>query len=551
MSPLIVLNNTAQLTRLDPLEKTLVTKPVVLIGFQNQGNLGIGYLAATLMRRGYQVKVLDFEDHPEQILTAIQTDVPIVVGFSLIFQFYLPRFRALMRYLRDHGVHCHFTIGGHFPSLSHERTLELIPEVDSVVRFEGELTLLELTEALLHEREWHNLAGIAYRKGERIIANPLRPLLDDLDALPFPHRQYEPTLVLGQKTIPILASRGCSRTCSFCSIHMFYRAVPGRIVRIRKTSEVVREMQSLHREKGISIFLFQDDDFPLFGPSWRRWALSFVEELHKQDLVGKIIWKISCRADVVERELFSILRDAGLYLVYMGLESGSEEGLDVLHKEITVDQNLKAVDTLKSLGLMWEFGFMLFDPSSTFESIRENVKFLRGIVDDGSVAATFCKMLPYDGTPIKDVLMKEGRFNGDVCNPDYDFLDPRIALYYQAIGSMMGKWVNGPTCVAAMINHAWHEVFVMERLFSPSASLADYKASLSALTKFSNELLFSVVEELATGLQQNGGELPEYPALDGNRERILSVLVDQRNQFVYENQSWLMKTASGQAMAMA
>jgi len=524
---------------------------VVLIGFQKQGNLGIGYLAATLMRRGHRVKVLDFEDAAEQILATVEAEVPVVVGFSLIFQFYLPRFRALMQYLRDHGVRCHFTIGGHFPSLSHERTLELIPEVDSVVRFEGEVTLLELVESLIHDQDWRKIDGLAYRQGGRFVSNPLRHLLDDLDVLPFPYRQYEPTAILGQRTMPILASRGCSRTCSFCSIHMFYRAAPGRVVRIRKVAEVVREMKDLYQNRGITLFLFQDDDFPLFGPSWRRWALSLVDELYRQDLVGKMIWKISCRADAVEPELFATLRDAGLYLVYMGLESGSDDGLDVLHKEITVAENLRAVETLKSLGLMWEFGFMLFDPSSTFESIETNVEFLRRIVEDGSVAAVFCKMLPYDGTPIKETLMAQGRFNGDVCNPDYDFLDPRIARCYEAIGRTVGEWVRGSDCVAAMINHAWHEVFVMERLFEPSADLVAYKTALSTLTKFSNNILFSVVEEMCAGFRQDGGESREYSDLGQIREQILSTLVQQRNQFVYENQSWLLKGISKQTLVTA
>jgi len=245
------------------------------------------------------------------------------------------------------------------------------------------------------------------------------------------------------------------------------------------------------------------------------------------------------------------LRDAGLYLVYMGLESGSDDGLDVLHKEITVAENLRAVETLKSLGLMWEFGFMLFDPSSTFESIETNVEFLRRIVEDGSVAAVFCKMLPYDGTPIKETLMAQGRFNGDVCNPDYDFLDPRIARCYEAIGRTVGEWVRGSDCVAAMINHAWHEVFVMERLFEPSADLVAYKTALSTLTKFSNNILFSVVEEMCAGFRQDGGESREYSDLGQIREQILSTLVQQRNQFVYENQSWLLKGISKQTLVTA
>ena len=551
MKSLTVLNDSADVSRLQLTPMIDAPKPVVLIGFQKQGNLGIGYLAATLANRGYRVKVLDFEDSADEILEVIEKDPPVVVGFSLIFQFYLPRFRALMQYLRERGIHCHFTIGGHFPSLSHERTLELMPEVDSVVRFEGELTLLELVEALTLDREWYAINGIAYRRNGMVIANPLRRLLDNLDALPFPHREFEPTTVLGQRTMPILASRGCSRTCSFCSIHMFYRATPGRVVRIRKVVEVVREMKMLYDDLGITVFLFQDDDFPLFGPSWRRWALSFVEELHCQQLVGKVIWKISCRADVVEQELFATLRHAGLYLVYMGLESGSEDGLDILHKEITVEENLRAVETLKSLGLMWEFGFMLFDPSSTFETIRENLRFLRRITDDGSVAAVFCKMLPYDGTPIKEVLVAEGRFNGDVCNPDYEFLDPRIAQCYEAIGSIVGEWVKGSDCVAAVINHAWHEVFVMERLFPQNEALEGYKTALSTVTKFSNSVLFSVVEDIFATFQKDEGECLRNPELGEVREQIVSAVIQQRNQFVHDHKDSLLKGVGKHALVNA
>jgi anaerobic magnesium-protoporphyrin IX monomethyl ester cyclase len=192
--------------------------------------------------------------------------------------------------------------------------------------------------------------------------------------------------------MPILASRGCARTCSFCSIHMFYRAVPGKVVRTRKPNQVVREMRFLHEEHGATIFLFQDDDFPLFGQVWRRWAHEFVDELHRNDLSERVAWKINCRADSVEPELFAEMRDAGLFLVYMGLESGSEEGLKVLNKRITVEQNIRAVKILKEIGLRFEFGFMLFDPSSTFESVREISSFF----GRSSETVCRCRLLPYD-----------------------------------------------------------------------------------------------------------------------------------------------------------
>jgi anaerobic magnesium-protoporphyrin IX monomethyl ester cyclase len=337
------------------------SRPVILIGFQNQGNLGLGYLSSVLRQYGYSVHTVDIEQEPEKILQIARELKPVLIGFSLIFQFYIDRYALLIHLLRANGIDCHFTMGGHFPSLSYQQTLELVPQLDSVVRFEGESTLLELVDAVSTGQDWHDIHGIAYRTGEQVIATTARALVEDLDQLPYPERNYEPGEILGRGIMPILASRGCARTCSFCSIHTFYRAAPGKIVRTRKPAEVVKEMRLLHEERGVRIFLFQDDDFPLFGKTWRKWAGEFVDELHRSGLPEKVIWKMNCRADAVDRELFIRMRDAGLYLVYMGLESGSEQGLETLHKQITVEQNLRAVNLLKSIGLMWEYGFMLLD----------------------------------------------------------------------------------------------------------------------------------------------------------------------------------------------
>src|SRR5262249_25007142 len=303
------------------------SRTVMLIGFQRHSNLGIGYLAANLQRWGYPVEVLDFEADREEILRAAKMLDPVLIGFSLIFQSYISWFGSLIGYLRENGVACHFTMGGHFPSLSYEQTLELVPELDSVVRFEGEETLLELVDFLSTGRDWHELTGLAYRRGESTIATPMRHLIDDLDSLPYPVRAFRRNAILGRYATSMLASRGCARTCSFCSIHMFNRRAPGRLVRTRKPAEVAREMRFLLDEHEISIFMFQDDDFPLFGTVWQRWAREFVKELHRNRLPGRVVWKINCRADAVDPDLFVEMRQAGLYMVYMGLESGTDEGL--------------------------------------------------------------------------------------------------------------------------------------------------------------------------------------------------------------------------------
>ncbi len=518
------------------------SRPVMLVGFQHQGNLGLGYLTSVLRQGGYDVRVMDIEQEPDAILKVAREIDPVLIGFSLIFQFYVGNYGALMRYLRDNGIASHFTMGGHFPSLSYHQTLEIIPELDSVVRFEGEATLVDLADAVSTGDDWRDIPGIAYVRDQAVIATPARPLVEDLDQLPYPERNYQADSVLGRSIMPILASRGCARTCSFCSIHTFYRAAPGKIVRTRKPAEVVREMRLLHEERGITIFLFQDDDFPLFGPVWQRWANAFVDELHRNDLPGKVIWKMNCRADVVEPELFVKMRDAGLYLVYMGLESGSEKGLETLHKQITVEQNVRAVNVLKSIDLMWEYGFMLLDPSSTFDTVRENLAFLRTIVGDGCLPVTFCRMLPYDGTPIKEELVRTGRLRGDVNNPDYDFLDPRLAEFYEGLTTVVNVrgWIHGLEAVTLQLSTAWHEVAVMRRLFPMLPGMADYTHTLRRITSDSNHLLLSIVEDLSYVFSDGKENAWNPEEVEESRKRILDEFIGERDAFVYENQAILL-----------
>jgi hypothetical protein len=118
------------------------SRPVVLIGFQKQENLGLEYLAATLSVHGYEVLVLDFEQDAAEILAHLKGRDPLIVGFSLIFQFYLPRFQALVRLLRRADVRCHFTMGGHFPSLSYQHALDFLPVTKCRLELRRELPSL-------------------------------------------------------------------------------------------------------------------------------------------------------------------------------------------------------------------------------------------------------------------------------------------------------------------------------------------------------------------------------------------------------------------------
>ncbi|MET8212508.1 radical SAM protein [Streptomyces sp. NPDC005373] len=512
----------------------VATPEVVLIGYQDQGNLGMGYLAAVLKEHGRTVELIDVRDGPQRIAARLAAAQPLVVGFSLIFQFFLPQFRQVATELRQVGVTSHFTMGGHYASLCHDELLPQMPELDSVVRYEGEHTLVELVEHLASGTDWRSTPGLAFLSDERVTENPARPLIQDLDSLPFPYRPHEPEQIVGFPTVPLLASRGCARRCSFCSIHTFYRTAPGKTVRVRKAEKVIEEMLLLHREQGARVFLFQDDDFPLWGRAGRKWVDELAERMHETGLAERVIWKISCRAEYVEAELFSKLREAGLFLVYMGIESGVEAGLEILHKQLSVEQNLAGVQILKDVGVHFMYGFMLFDPSSTFDSVRDNIGFLRQIVGDGSSAATFCRMLPYGGTPIRDQLRLEGRLRGGVTRPDYDFLDQRLTDYYRQLKPVSGQWVSDEG-VSHELHWAWDEFTTVSRLAPGLTGEEEYRRALTALTAASNEALFRLVEDSAAAFEQGDTTLLDPAAARATCEDVRTRLVDLRNGFFLDN----------------
>jgi len=507
---------------------------VVLIGYQDQGNLGMGYLAAVLQRRGFAVELVEVRDGADEIAARLIEKPPLVIGFSLIFQAFLPEFRRVAQHLRAVGITSHFTIGGHFPSLCPEELLDHFPEIDSVCRYEGEETLVELVERLKEALDWRDISGIAYTNEGRLQMTQPRALVADLDSLPFPARPYAPDRVGGFLTLPLLASRGCVRRCSFCSIHTFYRTAPGKVVRVRQPKKVIEEMLHLERFHQVRVFLFQDDDFPLWGTRGRKWATELADRMHESGLASRSIWKISCRAEYVQPELFSMLRDAGLFLVYMGIESGVDAGLDILFKQMTVEQNLAGVRMLKELGIIFGYGFMLFDPSSTFESVRGNIAFLRKIVGDGSAAAAFSRMLPYAGTPIRDRLRSEGRLRGGLTDPDYVFLDPRLNEYHRALSRVARAWIHGEG-LSYQLNYAWDELEAVRRLVPGVQGLEAYRSSLRALTSASNEQLFRLVEESSLAFEAGDELTLDVAAGRAYCESMIARLVGQRNEFIADN----------------
>jgi len=461
-------------------------KQVFFVAFQEQDNLGIGYISSMLLKDGFSVKIIDFKLGKEEILKQITNHHPLVVGFSIIFQYHIDNFKDLIKYLRENGVKCHFNAGGHYPSLRYQDLLALIPQLDSIVLFEGEYTFLELVKMLYSGKDWKSISGIAYRNDKFFLANPLRPLEEDLDKFPIPVRRPLREYVLGKKYSTILAGRGCIYNCSFCSIREFYSRPPGPLKRIRNPVKVVREMELLYNHMGASIFMFQDDDFPVAGKKGIEWISSFCEELDKSDLSKKILWKINCRPDEVDVDIFKCMKDRGLFLVYLGIESGTDDGLHLMNKKMKAKTSLKTVNLLKEIGIQYDFGFMLFDPSSTYQSIRDNLDFLETLCGDGSSPITFCKMLPYAETRIEYQLKKEGRLTEQSGYMDYEFYDPSINHLYDFSKNCFRDWITGHQGLLNIARWAKYYTLVYQNYFSTTSCFNDLQKSINEIITQSN-----------------------------------------------------------------
>jgi hypothetical protein len=186
---------------------------------------------------------------------------------------------------------------------------------------------------------------------------------------------------------------------------------------------------------------------------------------------------------------------------------------------------------------------MLLDPSSTFESVRDNLKFLKTILADGCLPVTFCRMVPYDGTPIKDELERTGRLRGDVCSPDYDFLDPRLEDFHNGLTSVLNVngWIHGLKAVTTQLQWAWNEVAVMERLFPALPGMPKYKKKLAGITKASNALLLEVVEDLSYVFSDDKPIRWDPEEIEQRREGYLADLLKVRDAFVYSRQDILLE----------
>ena len=476
---------------------------IVFIALTDYDNLGVGYMASALTEAGFKTKIFDFRIRKSIMLKKLKSIDPLVIGFSVIFLNFMNKYIELIEYLRNGGLKCHFTAGGHYASLRYAELFKIAPELDSIIRFEGEFPIVELAKRLSAGNEWRTIRSLAFITDGKITANPVWKHERDIDKFPFPYRSQLKKYAFNKKFTAILAGRGCIHNCSFCNTRAFYRQASCPLKRIRKPEGVVNEMEYLFTEKDCSVFLFQDDDFPVKSKMQNNWIKAFCNELERTGLGKKVMWKMACRPDEIEEESFNTMKNNGLFQVFVGIEDGTHEGLKRLNKHLEVNTIRKGIRTLKKLSLDFDFGFILFQPETTCKTLNENLDFLMEICSDGYTPVTFLKLIPLYETQIEKELLRSGRLKPSDKLNDYDFPEEPMNRYYQFIMDCFGEWLRDPGGVENISKCARNYYSVYMHFFDASPETKKYYLRLRRIISESNIFLIENMKELSVIYFQN------------------------------------------------
>jgi anaerobic magnesium-protoporphyrin IX monomethyl ester cyclase len=299
------------------------------------------------------------------------------------------------------------TGGQHFTATAQE-SLEEYPLVDVIVRGEGERTLAELVTKAKERSNLAKIMGISFRQQGRIIHNPPRPLIENLEELPYPGyhlvqntiSKYHFAMMAGRDAAYALieGSRGCPHECTFCTQWKHWQG----IWRLKSPKRVADEMEFCRRNFGSRFIWLTDDNF---GAGTR--ANDLADEIIKTGVSDDATWFVQARCDDIVRnkEALPKLRKSGLNWVLLGVENSEPSMLNAFKKDITPEEAKTAVKLLKENDIFAHVMLIIGGRKDTVESIRKQREFANALDPD---FVMFGVLTPFPGTQVYE----EARRNG-------------------------------------------------------------------------------------------------------------------------------------------
>jgi radical SAM superfamily enzyme YgiQ (UPF0313 family) len=285
--------------------------------------------------------------------------------------------------------------GAHFLHLDRQALADF-PTLDVVMRGEYEETILDLAMG----KEWGDIPGITYRQAGEISRTPDRGFISDINAIPYPARHlidnslyFRPDT--GEWQTTVVTSRGCPFSCVFC----LAQAVSGAKVRNRTPEDVVGELIECVEKHNISNFLFRSD---LFTAN-RKWVFSLCEKIKEAGL--KIKWACNSRADTIQEDLLTAMKQAGCWLIAFGVESGDPFMLEKMKKQLKFETIQPAVNTCRKVGIQSSVYFLIGLPWENRETFENTKRFAIELDPD---YVEFFYSYPFYGTDFYREAVKEG-----------------------------------------------------------------------------------------------------------------------------------------------
>lgn len=356
-------------------------------------SLGIGYMAAVLEENNIDVDVLDanaldltYDEIGKEIINR-ESDIVAITALTPTIGKALDTADVIKNYKSDTIV----VLGGYHPTFEYEAVLEE-ESVDVVVRGEGEYTMLDLVETIDLGGDLKNVQGLAFKDkaSQELIVTPDRPIIQDLDELPFPAFHLFPMdkykiLNITTNVATIITTRGCPMQCSFCSS----AALHGRHLRRRSYENVVDEIEIRLKEQNIDTIAFMDDTFTLDV----KFVKNFCAEVKRRNL--KFWWGCTSRVDTLNEELLETMKDAGCITIFMGVESADQQMLDKMNKNITVSKTITAFKLARKVGIRTIASCVIGMPEDTKETMKQTIDFVDSLKPN---YALYSLATPYPGT---------------------------------------------------------------------------------------------------------------------------------------------------------
>ena len=369
--------------------------------------MGILYMATVLENNGVSVSVVDQPGEKisdDALIKKIRRIDPDVVGFSTLVSTGI-RAAKQARDLKKWNPNLPVVFGGYYATMNAERILQKYPQVDYIIKGEGEYSMLSLVQAMESGGNLKNVGGLVYREDGKIKYGKEEELILDLDDLPIPRRKFVEGNDYGYisgakmpKFTSILSSRGCPFACTYCCCAAFAH----RRWRPRGVENVVDEIEQVISE-GYENVLFIDDNFTIN----KKRVTKICNLIRKRKL--EFNWIAEGRVDSASREMFQSMVSAGFKILYIGIESANQRILDYYNKGTKVNQAVAAVNNARKAGTDIITGtFIVGAPTETVSEIYNTINFAIRLDLD---FPQFNILSAIPGARIHEELVKSGYIN--------------------------------------------------------------------------------------------------------------------------------------------